>query len=186
MSYKLAAAISVCTLVLLSQSFTHAAQPPSADEVKRVSSYFYSDEAKQPVLADYKLCTGIEREGDLKNNCTSEVPTDRLEPGQSLYLWMNFLVPKGERGKVLVQLNHAGVTRDTRVMPIEGSMRYRTWRKIRLLRPGDWELPIYYENSEGLEEVDRINLHVQSLDTDPVTGLSKLSMHKPTPVHPAY
>ena len=173
MNYKIAATLSICTLVLLTQSFSHADAPPSAEEVRKVSRYFYSDNATRPVLADYKLCKGIQRDGVDKNNCTQEVPGDTLEPGQSLYLWMNFMLPKGEQGKVLVQLNHSGVTRDTRVMPIEGSMRYRTWRKIRLLRPGDWELPVYYENDGGIEEVDRINLHVKSLVADdPVKRLS--------------
>ncbi|MEM7292779.1 MAG: hypothetical protein AAF420_05190, partial [Pseudomonadota bacterium] len=82
------------------------------------------------------LHTRVHREGSDKNNCTHEIASDALQPGQSLYLWMNFMVPRNQQGKVLVQLNHDGVTRDTRVMQIAGSMRSRTWRKIRLLRPG--------------------------------------------------
>ena len=177
MKYKIAATISVCTLVLLAQSFSHASQPPTAEEVKRVTRYFYGNDTSMPVLTDYKLCTGIQREGENRNNCTLEISRESVEPGQSLYLWMNFLVPKSEKGKVLVQLNHDGVTRDTRVMPVAGSVRYRTWRKIRLLRPGDWELPVYYENEDGIAEVDRINLHVKSLVSEELER--KLSFANP-------
>ena len=56
-------------------------------------------------------------------------------------------------------------------------MRYRTWRKIRLLRPGDWELPVYYENEDGIAEVDRINLHVKSLVSEELER--KLSFANP-------
>jgi hypothetical protein len=160
MKHSLAAAASVCALVLLNQSIGHADQPPTAAEVRRVTNYFYSQRESTPLLADYKLCMGIHREGSNKNNCADEIDASTLQPGQSLFLWMNFLVPKGERGKVLVQLNHDGITRGTREMSIRGSMRYRTWRKIRLQRAGEWELPVYYENSDGIEEIERINLQV--------------------------
>ena len=180
MKHTLTAALSLCTLVLLAQSISHASEAPSADEVKRVTNYFYNQQAAGPVLADYKICTGIQREGVEKNNCTQEVDINALEPGRSFYLWMNFMVPKGEKGKVLVQLNHDGVTRDTRVMSIAGSMRYRTWRKVKLLRPGEWELPIYYESTtqgtgHKIAEVDRITLNVAPL-IDP-REFSELSLN---------
>ena len=163
MKYNLAAAVSACALILLTQSIGHADQPPTAAEVRRVTDYFYSHPESTPVLADYKVCTGIHREGSNKNNCAGEVDGNALQPGQSLYLWMNFLVPKGERGKVLVQPNYDGITRGIRVVTIAGSMRYRTWHKIRLPHPGEWELPVYYENANGIEEIERINLRVTSL-----------------------
>ncbi len=179
MKHNLAAAISVCTLVLLTQSFGHADQPPTAEQVRLVTDYFYNGRESSPVLADYKLCTGIQREGAGKNNCSNEIDGRALKPGQSLYLWMNFLVPKGGQGKVLVQLNHDGFTRDTRVMPIAGSIRYRTWRKIRLMRPGEWELPVYYENADGIEQIDSINLHVTSLTEN--NPHEKLSLNDSAP-----
>ncbi len=174
MKYTLAAALSLCTFVILGQSIGYADESlPSADEIKRVTDYYYNQQGSEPVLADYKFCTGIQRDGLGKNNCTSELSDNTLEPGQSFYLWMNFMLPKGDKGKVLVQLNHDGVTRDTRVMDIAGSMRYRTWRKVKLLRPGAWELPVFYENDEGIAEVDRITVNVASpLDSHPLGELS--------------
>lgn len=179
MVHSLAAAVSVCILVLLNQSIGHAEQPPTAAEVRRVTNYFYSQRESTPVLVDYKLCKGIQREGSDKNNCAEEVDGDTLQPGQSLYLWMNFLVPKGERGKVLVQLNYDGITRGTRVMSIAGSLRYRTWNKIRLQQPGEWELPVYYENADGIQEIDRINLRVTSLTKNNLQ--EKLSLNSSVP-----
>jgi hypothetical protein len=176
MKHSLAATVSVCALILLNQSIGRADQPPTAEEVRRVTNYFYNQRDSTPLLADYKLCAGIHREGSNKNNCAGEIEGGALEPGQSLFLWMNFLVPKGQRGKVLVQLNHDGITRGTREMSIRGSMRYRTWRKIRLQRTGEWELPVYYENSDGIEEIERINLQVTARPD--ISAPEKITLNK--------
>ncbi|MEM7292867.1 MAG: hypothetical protein AAF420_05635 [Pseudomonadota bacterium] len=63
MKYKIAATLSVCTLVLLAHSLSFASTTPTSEEVKKVSSYFYNPDVSTPVLADFKLCTGIHREG---------------------------------------------------------------------------------------------------------------------------
>ena len=52
------------------------------------------------------------------------------------------MVPKNESGEILMQLKHGGVTRGIRKANVQGAIRYRTWRKIKLSRAGDWELPI--------------------------------------------
>lgn len=50
MKYNIAAVVSICALVLLTQSLSHAGQPPSAEEIRRVTGYFYDRQASTPVL----------------------------------------------------------------------------------------------------------------------------------------
>jgi len=137
-----------------------AATPPRPAEVRNVLNYYFSPDAELPVLTDFKLCSGVHREGRLKNECTEEIRGESLRPGQSVYAWMNFLVPRGERGRVLMQYRHDGITRDTSKFSISGAVRYRTWRRIRLGRSGEWQVPIWFENEAGVRQIEQLSIRV--------------------------
>ena len=153
--------LSAAAALLIAASFTaQAAELPSSDEVKRVLDYYYADGVGAPILVDFKLCGDVYREGDEKYNCKDEISTSELETGRSVYAWMNFMVPRNEKGEVLLQLKHDGVIRDTRKAAVEGAIRYRTWRRIALNRSGEWQLPILYDNHDVVQEIDTVTLTV--------------------------
>ena len=133
---------------------------PSADEVRNVLSYYYSGTESTPVLVEFKFCEDVHREGLDKNNCSNEIDQHSLEVGESVYAWMNFIVPREERGEILMQLKHNGVIRGARKANVHGAIRYRTWRKIQFSRAGEWEIPILYDNSLAISEIDTVTLTV--------------------------
>ncbi len=138
-----------------------AGEAPSGAEVKRVLDYYYSaGDTGTPVLVDFKLCADVHRDGEQRYNCKDEIDRASLEVGTSLYAWMNFMVPKAEKGEVLLQLKHDGVIRGARRAPVEGAIRYRTWRRIDLTRAGVWELPILYDDRRTVRNIDTVTLTV--------------------------
>lgn len=134
---------------------------PSQNSINDVVSYYYGVDST-PILAEYKLCSDIGTVGAERNECVGELQTDSLVKGQTVYLWMNYLVPKGTQAELLLHYNHNGITRDASNLKVSGAIRYRTWKKIKLSRSGDWELPIYFEQGGEHTELDRITLNVKS------------------------
>lgn len=133
---------------------------PSAEEVRNVLGYYYSGSETTPVLVEFKLCEDVHREGVDKNNCKNEIDKHSLEVGESVYAWMNFIVPREERGEILMQFKHDGVVRGARKAGVHGAIRYRTWRKVQFSRAGEWQIPILYDNTRGVAEVDTVTLTV--------------------------
>lgn len=136
-------------------------ESPSQNSINTVVSYYFGDDAA-PILADYKLCSDVGSVGAERNQCLGELSADSLVRGQTVYLWMNYLVPKGTQTDLLLHYNHNGITRDASNLKVSGSIRFRTWKKIKLSRSGTWELPIYFEQAGEYAEIDRINLEVKS------------------------
>ena len=161
-SMKVFSRLAIASAFALSGA--HAIGAPSSDEVRNVLSYYYGGAETTPVLVEFKLCEDVYREGIDKNNCKNEIDPHSLEVGESVYAWMNFMVPREERGEILMQLKHNGVIRGARKANVHGAVRYRTWRKITFSRTGEWQIPILYDNTFGVSEVDTVTLTV----TDPL------------------
>lgn len=147
---------SFCALVPL-QSF--ASDEPTQQAINKVVAYYYGGEEK-PLLAEYKLCRDIGSVDNEKNQCIDELDPHSLEQNQVVYLWMNYLVPKGADSDLLLHYNHNGITRDASTLKVSGSIRYRTWKKLKLSRTGLWEMPIYMEQNGQYTELQRITVNV--------------------------
>ena len=141
-------------------SGAQALSAPSADEVRNVLSYYYGGNESTPVLVEFKLCEDVHREGSDKHNCNNELDQSSLEVGESVYAWMNFIVPREERGEILMQFKHNGVIRGARKANVHGAIRYRTWRKVQFSRAGEWKIPILYDNTLDINEIDTVTLTV--------------------------
>ena len=139
-------------------------QRPDGDEIKRVLEYYYGEASAAPVLVESKLCTEIATEGELKNECMHEIQASAIQPGTGAYLWMNFMVPQNApEQKILIQFDHAGITRQTHEATLRGAIRYRTWRKFQLDRKGPWTIKILHDAEDGAREIERIDLSIGSL-----------------------
>ncbi len=64
--------------------------------------------------------------------------------------------------KILIQFEHDGVTRMTRQLDISAAIRFRTWKKFALDRPGQWSVRILHDKLDGTTP-----LHTVSLDARP-------------------
>ncbi len=155
---------SIATATVFALSCVAANSAPSAEEVRNVLSYYYGGSETTPVLVEFKLCEDVHREGLDKNNCKNEIDPQSLEVGESVYAWMNFIVPREERGEILMQFKHNGVIRGARKANVHGAIRYRTWRKVQFSRAGEWQIPILYDNALNVSEIDTVTLTV----TDPL------------------
>jgi len=125
-------------LGLLLFLLTDAAAAPTAKVVKEVVDYYYTGQKEGPILTEAKLCQGIK---DLE--CSEIANAGSLKKGETIYVWMQFFVPKGASyDDILVEYKHEGIP--WRLMPhkIEGSIRYRLVDKFSLDKPGNWTITV--------------------------------------------
>ena len=126
---------------------------PTPTEIQRVLDYYYNGIGQAPILTELKLCDGVIKEGENKNNCRNEISPSAVTLDTDVFIWMNFLVPKNTTANILLQLNHKGITRITRSTEMTNSIRYRTWSNVRFSRTGDWVLKVFYENGDDVREL---------------------------------
>ncbi len=127
---------------------------PSPAEIRKVLQYYYGSTNDTVVVVDTRLCSDVATKGENKNECTATLSSSAIEVGQPSFLWMNFFVPaKAGDQKILVQFNQNGVTRMTRQFTLSGSIRYRTWKKFALDRPGKWSIKILQDKQSGVKEL---------------------------------
>ena len=115
------------------------AQPVlTPDAAKSFIDFYFNGQGQGAVLADLQICTEI-----VENECSDPVSPLALEMGVRYNAWMMFVVPQGDEiDDIIVQFNHAGITRVTRELSIKGSIRYRTWRAFTPNRAGNWEIVV--------------------------------------------
>ncbi len=127
---------------------------PSPIEIKKVIEYYYGSTNDAVVVLDTRLCSDVATQGENKNECTTTISSSAIEVGQPSFLWMKFFVPaKAGEQKILVQFNQNGVTRMTRQLTLSGAIRFRTWKKFVLDRPGQWSVKILQDKQSGAKEL---------------------------------
>ena len=136
-----------------------ASGEPTGNEIQKVLDFYYADPPGSPILVEIRVCEDVATKGELKNECQKTLSPQAIEVGKSGYLWMNFMVPR-EAGDqhLLVQFNHDGVTRLTRQISLTGAIRYRTWKKFELDRPGQWSVKILHDTPQGSAEIEALYL----------------------------
>jgi len=135
---------------------------PSPVEIKKVLDYYYGPTSDAIVLIDSRFCTDVASQGENKNECTARVPAQGIEVGKPVFLWMNFFVPANASDReILVQFKQGGVTRMTRQLTLSGSVRFRTWKKFTLDRPGLWSVKILQDKLGRAEDVASMSLTIR-------------------------
>jgi hypothetical protein len=127
----------ICGIFLVfSASGTMAAPPAKA--VKEVVDYFYNGQKDGPILTDSNLCKSIK---DLE--CEQAIDPNAVMLGDSIYVWMQFFVPKGGiYDDIMVEYKYEGVPRNLNAHKVEGSIRYRAVDKYKVDKPGKWTITI--------------------------------------------
>ena len=132
-------ALSICAPLLAFSQTT-----PSDDEVRKVVQFYY--QGKSGVyLVDIKLCEGIHKEGDVKNNCKDEITSGEIFSGDEVVVWMHFFAPDGAKETMLVQYNRNGITRRTSSHNVRGAIRYRVWVPFKVAKAGNWDVKVVYD-----------------------------------------
>lgn len=175
MNLRIAFAV-MAIFVFISPGKPAAQSIPSADEAFRVINYYYHGKGLGVVLAESRICQDIHKHGAAKYDCKNEIiefgplkadgsPPDvihRVELGQSVYVWMSFLVPLGVEKEIYLEFNHGGETKRTSGhLSIKGALRYRTWSKFTPEETGDWEVKIFVDNEIVPELIGTFDLIVE-------------------------
>jgi hypothetical protein len=137
------------------------AAKPSPEEAERIIDYYFNGKADGPLLVSAKVCADVHAEGNLKNECTREFIDNKVSLGQPFYLWMKYVVPvDSPPTNILVQLNYQGITLQTVDVSVSPSIRYRTWRRVALDKPGTWEVKILHDRGDRLEVLGETAVNV--------------------------
>jgi len=132
-------------LLICLPALAFAQDRPTPKEARKVIDYYYHGRGKGAILMDYKLCQEILEKGPEKYECKREITDGKIQKGQEVFLWLNFLVPAGDKAEILLQFKRKDKVR--KVLPISppGSPRYRTWKKIPTDKTGNWKVSIVQE-----------------------------------------
>jgi len=137
-----------------------AEEKPTPAEARKVINYYFNGKGQGAVPMDYKLCKEISQQGDMKNECVAEIADKKVAKGEDAYLWMNFLVPAGEKSKILVQYSRNDKVRNTSNISLGGATRFRTWKKIPTGTAGDWKISLIQELENGDVDIGQMKFSV--------------------------
>ena len=125
----------VCMPVLI-----FAQERPTSKEARKVFDYYYHGQGKGAVLKNYKFCNKIK-----ESECDQEIADGTIIKGQKVYLWMDFLLPVGDKADMYLQFKRNNKIRKVIDFVISGSIRYRTYQTIPTNKTGDWVVNIIQE-----------------------------------------
>ena len=151
--------IALLSSALLLAVLSSAYAKPDATQVKDVIDFFYNGQGQGIVLADVKLCEDVYTKGEQKNECMAELSA--LKEGDAATIWMMFMVPHDVKPQtIMLQLNHGGMTMSVERAEIRSAVRYRTWRQVKLDRPGEWKVKIFHDKGDAVELMKEFTVKV--------------------------
>jgi hypothetical protein len=134
-------------MLCLTPVWAWADAKPTPEEAKRVLDFYYHGKGLGPVLLESKVCRDIQREGDEKGECAGDLSAQTIKKGETVYLWMAYMVPSGDEAQnIIVQFENGGVTRSVKNLQVSGQLRYRTWVKAPLDKVGPWKVKIIHDD----------------------------------------
>lgn len=135
---------------------------PAPEEVNRVLHYYFHGKGMGPVLMESKLCRDIKRDGEDKNECAGDITTQVIKKGESVYLWMAYMVPSGEDTQnIVVLLEKGGVTRSVESLQVSSQLRNRAWLKVSFDNVGPWKLKVVRDTGAGAESLGTLDVAVK-------------------------
>lgn len=138
-----------------------ALERPAAENVRQVIEYYYQGQGQGVILAEHFLCTEVATEGETKNDCRLRHDLPVVPQGAEVMLWMNFLVPNGDEGRILILFTRQDRVRHTSQVVVKSAVRYRTWKKIPTDRVGEWTVTILHELGDNDLELASFNYQVE-------------------------
>lgn len=149
-------------MLVLAPQLAFASAKPSHEEARKVVDYYFHGKGMGPVLLDAKICRDVQREGDEKNECADELTSQAIKKGESIYVWMAYMLPQGDEPQnIIVQFENGGVTRMVKNHQVTGQLRYRTWQKVTLDKVGAWKVKIVHDNGSSTDVLGTIEATVE-------------------------
>lgn len=132
-------------LLLCLPAIILAQEKPTPAETQKVIQYYYQGIGQGAVLMAHKLCAQIYEEGPLKFECQEEIAGGQIQKNQEVFLWMNYLVPAGDKTDMIIHYKRNNKVRSVSNFELPGALRYRIWKKIPTDKIGDWQISIMQE-----------------------------------------
>ena len=132
-------------LLLCLPAIILAQEKPTPAEAQKVIQYYYQGIGQGAVLMAHKLCAQIYEEGPLKFECQEEITGEQIQKDQEVFLWMNYLVPTGDKTDMIIHYKRNNKVRSVSNFELPGALRYRIWKKIPTDKIGDWQISIMQE-----------------------------------------
>ncbi len=158
------------SLMLFLPALADALEKPSSKEAARVISYYHNGVGNGAILMECKLCIDVNNEDPDKNECGQVITDNKVNQGDEVFIWMNFLVPAGDEAAVLLGYTRDKITRNTQHLTLPGATRFRTWKRIPTNQVGEWKVTI-------LQEMENDDLNLGGLSFTVIGDGSK----KPVP-----
>jgi len=144
----------IATLLMFSSGLAFAVEidKPSSQDAKKVMDYYNHGKGSGAILVDHTLCQEMGKEEETKNDCTLSFDGNDIKIGDSIYLWMNFMIPVDDTADIFITYTRNKRIRKTQKIKLNSAFRYRTWKKIATEKPGLWTIQIFQEL--GNKDVD--------------------------------
>lgn len=130
--------IGTTTVGLIVLFCTNAMAVPDADMVKEVIDYYYQGQEQGPILMEAKICKTVEA-----LECVEGIEPSSFPLGETIKVWMRFLVPKGATyDDILVEYRYEGTPWRVQPHKVESSIRYRVVDSFKLNKAGNWAITV--------------------------------------------
>ena len=137
-----------------------AQEKPTPAEARKVISYYFNGKGQGVIPMEYKFCKEISQKGEMKNECVADISDKAIAKGEEAYLWMSFLVPAGEKPRILLQYSRKNKVRNTSTITLGGATRFRTWKKIPTNTTGDWNITVVQEMDNADVDIGHLKFSV--------------------------
>ena len=125
-------------ITVLSNSMAYA--KVTTVEANKVIDYYYNGKGGGAVFLKAAVCNEVVKEGPFKNNCGPSVDSNNFPLNKEIIAWASFLVPKEDSETIYVEFKNMGMVWKIRELKVKGALRYRTWAKYKLDKPGKWTI----------------------------------------------
>ena len=128
----------ICFFSLILFFTASAMAVPTPQMAKEVIDYYYNGQEQGPVLMEARLCKSFEA-----RECIDEIDPKSVSLGETINVWMKFLVPKGASyDDILVEFKHKDIVWHVTPYKVESSVRYRVIDKYTPNKSGKWTVTI--------------------------------------------
>lgn len=152
---------AIAAAAMLAMTPALAADKPTADEAKKVLEFYFHGQGMDPLLVEAKMCQDIQRDGDNKFECTSEI-SGAVKKGEPAYFWMKFMAPQGNTpSDIVVQYELDGKVMMEKKGNVPGELRSRIWQRIRFSKAGNWKIKISENKATGPVVLGTLDVKVE-------------------------
>ncbi len=132
--------------------------PDSASALAFIE-FYENGQGHGVVVADLALCGDVPNEGDRKYDCVDRVTGEGALAEGEYWIWAMFVVPKGDTvDGIKLQLLRDGLVVASQDVTVQGSIRYRVRKKVRIDGAGTYSVQVVQQKPEGVALLSELRI----------------------------